>query len=304
MEEEASSGRNTALCVALITIGGFHYGFNIAIVGAAKQGLVSELSIGVEEFSLLSSAALVGAVIGSPVSGTVCSLFGRRIGTFVGEILSVAGAVGSALSPNFALVVVSRVAIGLGVGFCTLAKPLYVREVLSDERVAPVQASFAPAVAMGILVAEATPALTVNWRVQLALGGAAPLLLLLVALVWMTESPVWLATRAASPAVNSEETDAALLHLPSATSDPLASSTPAHAAVLRPAVEEGVPHVQLARERSRRWQLGAGNCAQLVRWPPMATAALLGLANQFTGACERSLPSISNPTLPSISNPT
>jgi MFS family permease len=249
----------TALCATLICLGGFHYGYNVAVVGAASDALTAEFKPTTEVFSLLSAAALLGAVIGSPVSGAVCACFGRRIGTFVGEFLSVAGALGSSLSTDLRVIIGCRVAIGLGVGFCTLAKPLYVHEMLPEERASTVQASFAPTVAVGILAAQVSSSVTSNWRYQLAFGAVAPIILLVVAIIWMRESPAWEATRTRTePTSQCSESGAALDYHPSpdtanAGSTPLAGRQPP------------------ARFAS-------------ARLPPVALAALLGLANQLTGA--------------------
>ena len=70
-------GEPLGLCTALIALGGFHYGYNVAVVGVAKEGIVAWLEPTVSTFSLLSSSALLGAVVGSPVSGLVCSRLGR-----------------------------------------------------------------------------------------------------------------------------------------------------------------------------------------------------------------------------------
>ena len=268
------------LCVALITLGGFHYGYNVAVVGAAKDGLTDAYAPTTETFSLLSAAALLGAVIGSPLSGLVCSRFGRRIGTFVGESLSVAGALGSGLSTDMSVVISCRVAIGLGVGFCTLAKPLYVREVLSDEHVSSVQASFAPTVALGILAAQASPSVTSSWRLQLIFGGVPPLVLFLVALVWMRESPVWLASRVGTRAASSEAAADEQRQQPASE---LAPSTAPNAE------QNDKPQTTSINVSDPRLSAGSDDvllphAPRRPTCPPMALAALLGIANQLTGA--------------------
>ena len=197
---DSSNGGGTGVIIlglAVMMLGGLHYGYNIAVVGAALPTLRSSMpELRSLESGTLSSATLLGAVAGSPLSGLVCSRYGRRVGTIIGESCSIIGAVGCAFSVAVpwmaafrvlvppALVVESHTSevptrgarasycvaplarkrqlscadshrqVGLGVGFCTLAKPLYVRETVPAKQVAAVQASFAPAVATGILLAQ------------------------------------------------------------------------------------------------------------------------------------------------------
>ena len=72
----------------------------------------------------------LGAVLGSPLSGPIAEAYGRRVATIIGESLSLAGAVGCALSPTVSWLIVCRFLVGLGVGFCTLCKPVYVSETV------------------------------------------------------------------------------------------------------------------------------------------------------------------------------
>lgn len=178
-------------------LGGLHYGYNIAVVGAALPSLrVSLPNLRSIEVGTLSSATLLGAVLGSPLSGVVCSLYGRRVGTIIGESCSALGALGCTLSSSVPWLAAFRMLVGLGVGFCTLAKPLYVKETVSAQEAGGVQASFAPAVAIGILVAQAAGGVLGSWRALFLLGAAPPVLLLSVGIFLMPESPSWLESRA------------------------------------------------------------------------------------------------------------
>ncbi len=79
--------------------------------------------------------------------------------TILGESLSVLGAVACSLASSPTTLAVTRFVVGLGVGFCTLCKPLYISETVLSDRRGTVLALFAPSVAVGILIAEATPLL-------------------------------------------------------------------------------------------------------------------------------------------------
>mmetsp|Transcript_7694 Transcript_7694/g.11617 ORF Transcript_7694/g.11617 Transcript_7694/m.11617 type:complete len:460 (-) Transcript_7694:222-1601(-) len=187
------------LSVALIGLGGIHYGFNVAVVGSLFDRIVSETDASAAAVSMLSSATLVGAVLGSPASGILANYFGRVPATLFGESLSIIGAISSYLSgSSFICLALGRFFVGLGVGICTLAKPIYVRETIQSEKMRSlIFSSFPVFVAFGIICAQ-TAALSpfFSWHCLLAVGGLPAFVLFILALGPMTESNVWLKSRA------------------------------------------------------------------------------------------------------------
>ena len=130
-----------------------HYGYNIGIVGASLDVISDEFPQTERVLlSLLSSATLVGAIVGSPLSGLCADRFGRRLCTIIGESLSVLGSLGCLVGESLSALVACRLVVGVGVGFCTLAKPIYVAETVPT-RSASVGARQSPSPsALGIMV--------------------------------------------------------------------------------------------------------------------------------------------------------
>jgi len=178
---------------------------------------------------------MLGAIIGSPLSGVVAELSGRVAATVAGESLAFGGILAGALSTSPSVFMLSRFVVGIGVGFCTMCKPLYISETAGERR-GQILALFAPALAVGILLAqswhvivksafgpgpphdgEIVPSYAYDpeghlapagggvpswfWRLELGVGALPPALLLAVALLAMPESPVWLKSRGAAAAV-------------------------------------------------------------------------------------------------------
>ena len=167
---------NLFLCCALAVFGGLHYGYNAAIVGTVLSSLSAELGISTLMGELLVSASTMGAIVGSPYSGVVADRYGRRVATIIGESLSVIGTVGCALGTDAYTLLACRFCVGLGVGFCTLCKPVYISEMAPSNQRSKILALFSPALALGILIAQSTDTVLHQWRLQLALGGASSMI--------------------------------------------------------------------------------------------------------------------------------
>ena len=180
----------------LTMLGGLHYGYHVGVVAAAASGVAEHLGEDLQSIEVASALALAGAIVGSPLSGVICELFGRRVGTVVGETVGLLGALCCACASGYHWIWLGRLLVGLGIGFCTLAKPLYIQETVDVSAGRPILAGFAPAVAAGVLLSKASGEL--HWRVAFALGALPAVSLLSVAAFWMPESPAWLRARANS----------------------------------------------------------------------------------------------------------
>ena len=151
----------------LSMLGGLHYGYHIGVVAAAAPGIAEHLGEDLQSMEVASALALAGAIAGSPLSGVTCERFGRRVGTVVGETIGLLGALCCAAASGYHEIWAGRLLVGLGIGFCTLAKPLYIQETVGSAG-RPILAGFAPAVAAGVLLSKACREL--HWRVAFALG--------------------------------------------------------------------------------------------------------------------------------------
>lgn len=179
---------NTALAV----FGGVHYGYSVAVLGATMEQVRFEYSANPLWVSCVSSATLVGSIIGSPLSGRFASDWGLVPATIVGELSSLIGALLCLWPVNLVFLATYRFSVGLGVGFCTLAKPLYVAE--TSENAAVILGSFPVWIGLGVSLAHAA-ASRLTWRLALALGAVPPVVLLALALTVMREPRRTVSTR-------------------------------------------------------------------------------------------------------------
>lgn len=197
----------SVLAFVMSICGGIHYGYNVAVVSTVVKEIRNDLDAPESFLQIIIGSTLAGAIIGSPISGPIADYLGRRSAVVLGEIFSLLGVIGSTISFSKGALLVSRVTLGFGVGFCTLAKPLYASEVASPKTRGLIVSVFSPAIAGGILFAMATQALpfTDIWRVKFALGGVPPTILLCIAIFRMEESQVWRRQKSRAAAISTVE---------------------------------------------------------------------------------------------------
>ena len=192
----SQEGNNVALCAWLTGLGGMQYGYSVGVIGSAVTSLEKEFQVTSTTVSLLSSATLVGAVVGSPTSGVVNDAWGRVRATQLGETCNIAGSIMVLWTRSLEGLALSRFLVGFGVGFCTLAKPLYVRETVDDGRTrAAILGSFPVFVGVGLFLAHVAADVVETWQSLLLLGGIPAVIMLILASTIMTESSAWLSDR-------------------------------------------------------------------------------------------------------------
>ncbi len=133
--------------VLVAVLGGLLFGYDTAVISGAEKGLQA-FFMGASDFQytdfmhgITSSAALLGCIIGSALSGLLASGLGRKKTLFVAGILFFLSALGSYMPeflffekgvPTFGLLIafnLYRVLGGLGVGIASALCPMYIAEI-------------------------------------------------------------------------------------------------------------------------------------------------------------------------------
>ena len=133
--------------VLVAVIGGLLFGYDTAVISGAEKGLQA-FFMGAGDFvytdavhGVTSSAALIGCVIGSAISGILATRLGRKRSLFIAGILFLLSALGSYCPeflffehgvPTFSLLIAFigyRVLGGIGVGMASAICPMYIGEV-------------------------------------------------------------------------------------------------------------------------------------------------------------------------------
>ena len=184
-------------------LSGFQFGFDTATINAAifQMRVVFDFSDDSWQAGLVVAIAVAGAFVGALFTGLVSYRIGRRPLTAIADVLFIFGSVVAACANVLWLEIFARFFVGAGIGISSVVAPMYLAEVSHAQIRGAVivlnnlfltGAQFVAA-AIGALLVTYT-ADSVGFRVLFAIG-AAPAVLQLVALIWLPESPRWLALR-------------------------------------------------------------------------------------------------------------
>jgi sugar porter (SP) family MFS transporter len=187
--------RRVLLGAAITALGGLLFGYDTGVISGALLFIGKDFH-GLTSFDkeLLTSILLIGAAIGALAAGRIADKVGRRPTVLGTAALFVVGVILAAFSPDYGVLVVARVVIGLAVGSASMVVPLYIGEVVPP-RIRGALVSFNQlAITTGILASYLVDyglSSSENWRLMFGLA-AIPAVLMFTGMLFQSESPHWL----------------------------------------------------------------------------------------------------------------
>jgi SP family sugar:H+ symporter-like MFS transporter len=188
------SGGTGKLVYVFGALGGLLFGYDTGKIAGAIIFVQQELGLSAFTEGLVVSSLLIGAAIGAGTCGPLSDRIGRRMVILLAAIIFAGTAIGEALSPNAATLIVMRLIGGLAVGAASLTVPLYLSEMAPARIRGALSSLNQLMIVIGILAAyivNYTLAEAEAWRWMF---GAAfvPAMVLLVGMIFMPETPRWL----------------------------------------------------------------------------------------------------------------
>ncbi|KAL0047264.1 hypothetical protein WJX82_011173 [Trebouxia sp. C0006] len=187
-------------------IGGFLFGYDTGVISGALPYLRDDLLVHhiaaksrlVWTQEVIVSAAVLGAGVGSAIGGWFSDTVGRRKALLVGDVLFTLGALlmAAAGSPN--ALIAGRAFVGLGVGLASVTVPVYIAESAPPSVRATLVTVNVLMITTGQFVAYLVDFLCTflpgTWRWMLGVA-AVPSVLQFAGLLFLPESPKWLASK-------------------------------------------------------------------------------------------------------------
>jgi MFS transporter, SP family, galactose:H+ symporter len=175
-------------------LGGLLFGYDTGVISGALIFIKREFGLTTVAEEIVVSGVLLGATIGAIFGGKAADLFGRRRVLLVTAAIFGIGALASAVAPSPAILIISRVVLGLAIGLASTNVPVYLSEVAPPHARGWIVSLFQLAVTVGIVVAyliDYAFAGVEGWRWMLGLA-VAPALVFGTGMFFLPETPRWL----------------------------------------------------------------------------------------------------------------
>ena len=185
------------VAAAISALGGMLFGYDTGVISGAILLISKDFSLTSIQVEVVVSCVLVGALLGAISGGLLADRFGRRRVIIATATLFVAGAIITALSPTFTLLIAGRIIVGTAIGVASFTTPLYISEVspvkIRGQLVSINQVALTSGIVISYLVDYALADIQ-GWRWMFGLA-AVPAAILAVGMFWLPESPRWLVSK-------------------------------------------------------------------------------------------------------------
>lgn len=175
-------------------LAGLLFGYDTGIISGAILFIKKDFSLSNFQIEMVVSAVLLGALIGSGLSGRVSDLFGRRKVLVFTALTFIVGSLATAFSPNVIALIIGRIILGIAIGVGSFTAPLYLAEI-APKRIRGMLVSLNQlAITIGIVFSYLVNyyfSVTGQWPWMLGLG-VVPAIILLIGTIYLPESPRWM----------------------------------------------------------------------------------------------------------------
>jgi sugar porter (SP) family MFS transporter len=177
--------------------GGLLFGFDTGVISGAIPYFQPYFGISDSAIESITTAGLVGAIIGALFCGRITDLLGRKKVILASAVIFAAGALWSGLAASSAQLIAARLFLGIAIGVSSFAVPLYIAEISPAKIRGRLVSMFQLMITIGILVSylsdlffadDANPAC---WRPMFYIG-VVPAVILFAGMWFLPETPCWL----------------------------------------------------------------------------------------------------------------
>jgi sugar porter (SP) family MFS transporter len=176
---------------------GLLFGYDTGVISGALLFLKNDFGLTAFQQGVVTSAVLAGAAAGAGFSGRLTDHFGRRRMVIAVAVLFFLASLLTGFAPDVTWLIVGRVLVGLAIGICSYAGPLYISEIAPASRRGALVSLNQFLITVGILVSYLADYLLApgeHWRWMFGIA-AIPAVILWAGMLVLPESPRWLIQR-------------------------------------------------------------------------------------------------------------
>ncbi|KXV59285.1 MFS transporter [Acetobacter tropicalis] len=194
---EISPNAHRVLWIAafVAAICGGLYGYDTGIISGALLLITKDFHLTSGQEEMVTSAILVGAVLGALSISYLSERFGRRATVMVVTAVFVVGALACSYAPDMNSLIIARVFLGLAVGGATQVVPTYISELAPASKRGNLVTLFNVAIGVGIFLANLVGFAMRDawgWRPMISVA-ALPAAFVFVCMFFLPKSPRWTA---------------------------------------------------------------------------------------------------------------
>ncbi|WP_225731521.1 MULTISPECIES: sugar porter family MFS transporter [unclassified Nocardia] len=175
-------------------LGGILFGYDLGVISGVLLFIKDQWHLTSFTKGVIGGCLAAGAIFGAAAAGRITDRLGRRRTIMIAAAVFAVGAIGCALSPNVAVLVVARFITGIAVGCSSATVPTYLSELAPTRARGALSTLNQLMIVSGILLAYIVDwALSGsgNWRLMFGLA-AVPAAVLLAGMSVLPETPRWL----------------------------------------------------------------------------------------------------------------
>jgi SP family galactose:H+ symporter-like MFS transporter len=185
------------VAAAISALGGLLFGYDTGVISGAILFIKKDFALSATVEEIVVSAVLVGAVVGAAIGGRLADRLGRRKLLIVTATIFALAAIGTAIAPTVAWLLIGRIIVGWAIGVASFTAPLYISEVapvnVRGRLVSFNQVALTAGIVISYLVDYALSGVE-GWRMMFGLA-AVPAATLGIGMFFMPDSPRWLASQ-------------------------------------------------------------------------------------------------------------
>ncbi|XP_022138096.1 sugar transporter ERD6-like 16 [Momordica charantia] len=171
--------------------GSFQFGSCVGFSAPAQAAIREDLHLSLSQYSMFGSILTIGAMFGAVTSGRIADYIGRKGAMRMSTCFCIIGWIAIYLSKESLALDIGRLLTGYGIGVFSYVVPVFIAEIAPKNLRGGLTTLNQLLIVTGSSVAFLLGTI-VTWR-TLALTGLVPCTILLVGLLFIPESPRWLA---------------------------------------------------------------------------------------------------------------